>query len=161
MKQGLLIIGGGVLQIWALKKARELNLTTYLTDGSKDCFARKYADFFYQIDIKDIKGNANLALMLRKEGKISGVYTQGTDVEYTVAYAASKSGLFSIKPKTALNCNDKYLTRLVLSREGIDDTKFAKAKTLKELKRAVQSIGLPCFVKPADNSASRGVFRIE
>jgi len=160
MKQGLLVIGGGILQIWSLKKARELNLTTYLTDGSKDCFARKYADFFYQIDTKDIEGNANLALMLRKKGKISGVYTQGTDVEYTVAYAATKSGLFSIKPKTALNCNDKYLTRLMLSKEGIDNTKFAKVETLAELRKAIKKVGLPCFVKPADNSASRGVFRI-
>ena len=161
MRQGLLIIGGGILQIWSLKKAKELNLLTYLTDGSKNCFARRYADFFYQIDTKDIEGNAHLALMLRKEGKISGVYTQGTDVEYTVAYAASKAGLFSIKPQAALNCNDKYLTRLILSKTGLDNTKFAKAKTFKELKRAVKSIGLPCFVKPADNSASRGVFRIE
>ena len=158
--KGILIISGGVLQIPALKKAKELKLKTYLADGSATCLARSYADVFYQIDTKDIEENAKLAQLLAKEKKIHGVYTQGADVEYTVAYAAKKTGLPGISPEAALNCNDKIRMRQTLARAGIKDTTFAQAKTLDEFKEALKNVGFPCYIKPADNSASRGITRL-
>ena len=160
MNKGIMIIGGGVLQIPALKKAKELHLNTYLTDGDEYCLAKSYADFFYKIDTKDIESNANLAVELRRAGKIIAVYTQGTDVEYAVAYAAAKAGLPGINPRAALNCNDKITMREILSDHGIEDVEFAKAKTIEELRNAVKKVEFPCYIKPADNCGSRGITRI-
>lgn len=156
-----MIVGGGILQIPALKKAKELGFITYLTDGSDGCYGKPYADYFFQISTKDAEGNAKLAQTLKENGEICGVYTQGTDVEYTVAYAANKAGLPGISVEAALNCNNKLRMREKLKSNGIDHTKFAGAKTIDEFKMALSYVGFPCYVKPLDNSASRGVHRLE
>lgn len=160
MNKGIMVIGGGMLQIPALIRAKELNFITYLTDGDENCLAKNYADFFYKISTKDIEGNANLAIELRQAGKIIAVYTQGADVAYTVAYSAKKAGLPCIDPQAALNCNDKITMREILSKNGIADVVFGKAKTIEELILAVKKVGFPCYVKPADNCGSRGITRI-
>jgi biotin carboxylase len=159
-KRGLLIISGGILQVEALKTAKRLGIITYLVDGSEKCYAKKYADYFFKVSTKDHKAVAILALNLRKQGKIDGVYTQGADVEYTVAYAAKKAGLPGISPQAAINCNNKFLMRQKLKQFGIEKVKFAKAKNLSEFEIALKVVGFPSYVKPLDNSASRGVTRL-
>lgn len=160
MKKGVLIVSGGILQKYALKKAKDLDLFTYLVDASEQCLARDYADKFFKISTKDFKKIAQLAVELRNEKKIHAVYTQGADVEYSVAYAAKKANLPGIDPEAALNCNNKARMRRILYKNNIDQTKFASAKTLNELKEAVKKVGFPCYVKPIDNSASRGITRL-
>jgi len=160
MDKGILIIGGGELQIPGLKKAKELGLTTYLLDGSENCVAKEYADFFYNIDINDLGGAAEVAKKLKSEGKIIAAYTQGHDVAYTVAYAAKVAGLPGINPEAALNCKSKIRMRQILSKAGIENVRFATAKNFKETKEAIKKVGFPCYVKPTDSWACKGVTRI-
>lgn len=159
-KKGILIVGGGLLQIAALEKAKELGYYTFLTDMNENCPASKYADEFFQLSTKDIKGHINLVEELRKENKISAVYTQGCDVEYTVAMAANAAGLPGVSPEAALNCNDKIRMRKILNDSGVDYVKYGCAKSADEALKVVKDIGLPCIIKPADNSASRGLTKI-
>ena len=56
---GILIIGGGLLQSYALKKAKEKKIKVYLVDGSEMCYSKTLADKFFKIDIKDHKKVAN------------------------------------------------------------------------------------------------------
>ncbi len=160
MIKGILIIGGGELQIPGLKRAKELGFTTHLLDGSEQCAAKEYADFFYLVDINDIEGAAEIAKQLKSEGKIAAVYTQGHDVAYTVAYAAKVAGLPGIDPKVALNCKSKIRMRQILSKARVENVRFATAKNLEEAKNAVKKVGFPCYIKPADSWACRGVTRI-
>ena len=160
MNKGILIIGGGELQIPGLKRAKELGFTTYLLDGSPTCAAKEHADFFYQVDINDIKGAAQVAKQLKQEGKIIAVYTQGHDVAYTVAYAAKEAGLPGIEPQAALNCKNKILCRKILAQANVENVLFATAKNLDEAKEAVKTVGFPCYVKPSDSWACKGVTKI-
>ena len=160
MEKGILIIGGGELQIPGLKKAKELGFTTYLLDGSENCVAREYADFFYCVDINDLGGAAKVAKQLKSEGKIIAVYTQGHDVAYTVAYAAKEAGLPGIDPEAALNCKSKIRMRHILSGAGVENVRFATAKNLQEVEEAVKDVGFPCYVKPADSWACKGITKI-
>lgn len=160
MDKGILIIGGGELQIPGLSKAKELGFTTYLVDGSEKCVAKEYADFFYVIDINDLEGAAELAKKLKSESKIIAVYTQGHDVAYTVAYAAKAAGLPGIDTEAALNCKSKIRMRQILSKEGIENVCFATAKNLEEAKEAARKVGFPCYIKPADSWACKGVTRL-
>jgi len=157
---GILIIGGGILQIPALKRARELGYETYLTDRSRSCAARPYADYFFEIDINNFSQTASIATELAKQGKISGVYTQGTDAEYTVACAASAAGLFGIDPSVARTCKNKVLMREALRNGGVEDTPFQAALTYEDSVNAAEILGFPLFIKPSDNSASRGITRV-
>ena len=160
MEKGILIIGGGELQIPGLKRAKELGFTTHLLDGSENCVAKEYADFFYHIDINDLQAAAGITKKLKSEGKIIAVYTQGHDVAYTVAYAAKAAGLPGIEPKAAFNCKSKIKMRQILSEKGVENVRFATAKNLEEAKEAVKKVGFPCYVKPADSWACRGVRRL-
>lgn len=160
MKQGLLVISGGLLQVFALKRARELGIVTYLADGSETCVARQYADHFCLMDTKDVEGMEQLAKKLVTEGGIAGVYTQGADVEYTVARAARSAGLPGIDPEAALNCNNKIRARKLLFNAGVSKIPFAEVKNISEASDAITRVGFPCYIKPADNCASRGMTRL-
>lgn len=159
-KPGLLIVSGGLLQIFALKRARELGIETHLADGSDTCAARDFADYFHQVSTKDVTGMAQLATKLAKEGKIQGVYTQGVDVSYTVAYAARAAGLPGIDPQAALNCNDKTTARRMLVDAGISNVLYAIVYNLEDARTGAEKIGFPLFVKPADSAGSRGIKKI-
>lgn len=160
MKKGLLIIGGGMLQIPAIKRAKELGFTVHLLDGYSKCMARSYADFFYLSNTKDVEACADVAVKLRKSGEIIGVYTQGTDVAYTVAYCAEKAGLPGISPEAAFNTNNKIKMRENLEKNGLGFVRFVGVKNASQLNQALKKVGFPCYVKPADNSASRGITRL-
>jgi len=160
VKKGLLFVSGGMLQVFALKRAKELGIETYLADGSEHCMARKFADHFYLISTKDHEGMAKLAKELIGNGKIQGVYTQGADVEYTVAYAAHKAGLPGIDPESALNCSDKSRARHLLVKNGVSSVDFEVVEKKEDAFRAISRVGYPCYIKPADNSASRGMTRL-
>ena len=89
-----MIVGGGVLQIPALKKAKELHLKTYLTDGNEECLAKDYADFFYKVSTKDVEGTAKLAV---ENNKIYVVWNSNNNTtsaggDYDIFYRCNLSG---------------------------------------------------------------------
>ncbi len=159
-KPSLLLVSGGLLQIFALQRARELGIETHLVDGSEHCAAREHADYFYKVSTKDVEAVAELAKKLAGEGKINGVYTQGTDATYTVAYAARAAGLPGIEPQAALNGNDKTTARRMLVDAGISNIAYAVVTSLEDARLQAEKIGFPLFVKAADNSGSKGVTRV-
>src|SRR3989344_4686207 len=132
LRVGIITDGKESRQKERIKKAKELGFITHLLDGSEKCAAKEYADFFYEVDINDIKRSAQVARKLKEEGNIIAVYTQGHDVAYTVAYAAREAGLPGIEPQAALNCKNKILARQILSKAGVENVKFATAKTAEE-----------------------------
>lgn len=159
-RNGILIIGGGLLQSYAIAKAREKGFDIYLTDGNKNCYCASLADQFFQIDTKNFQETGELATKLKKSGQIKSVYTQGTDVAFTVAYAASKAGLIGLDPEIAWWTENKIKMRQKLFSSSIDNTKFMVVGNKEELEDCERRVGFPCYVKPADNSGSRGISRV-
>lgn len=153
-------MSGGILQAFALKRARELGIETYLVDGSEHCAARDFADHFYLISTRDADGVVALAKDLAVQGKIQGVYTQGADVEHIVALAARAAGLPGIDPESAFNCNNKIRTRRLLAECGVSKVPFEVVEDPADAEELVARVGYPCYVKPMDNSASRGMTRL-
>ena len=49
MEKGILIIGGGELQIAGLAKAKELGFTTYLVDAQKNVCQKNMRIFFMRL----------------------------------------------------------------------------------------------------------------
>lgn len=159
-KPGVLIIGGGILQSYAIAKARKKGFDIYLTDGDKNCYCASLADQFFQINTKNFQDTSELAIKLKKTGQIKSVYTQGTDVAFTVAYAAKKAGLIGLDPDIAWSTENKVIMRQKLSSSGIDNTKFMVVNKKEELEDCERIVGYPCYIKPADNSGSRGITRV-
>ena len=113
MKPSLLIISAGILQVPAILKAKKLGYHTIVTDQNPKSPGFSHCDEKVFLSTKDIEGHELLAKKLKKSKNLVGVYTQGTDVEYTVAKAAKAAGLPGIDPEVARKCNDKILIFLI------------------------------------------------
>ncbi len=151
------MVGGGILQIPAIKKAKELGYFTIVTDKNPHALAFSVCDEKIILSSKDIEGHEALAKKLIETKNLVGVYTQGTDVEYTVARAANYVNLPGISVESARKCNNKIEMRQIFHEKNVDKISFFPAKTLEDAHVAVKKIGIPCILKPSDNSGSRGV----
>jgi len=158
--KGILVLGGGILQMPALKLCKKLGLTSYLIDGDENCYSREYSDNFFKIDIRDFNSCLKIAKKLKSENKINGVFTQGTDVEHVVSFLAEKLNFNGLSLDGAYNCNNKLKCRRILFNSGIDKTPFFGITSKNQLDTIYDKISYPCYVKPTNNSASRGVTKV-
>lgn len=157
MDKYLLIIGGGILQVPAVDVAHSMGLKVVVADKSLDAPAMEKADVKAELSTKDIDGAIAYAKEFAKIHNLAGVYTQGCDVEVTVAEVAKALGLPGIDVESAYCCNNKIKMRERLGKYNIPGPKFEFADNFEEAKEKAKKIGYPLVVKSTDNSASRGV----
>jgi biotin carboxylase len=160
MHDAVLIVCGGLLQVPAVHIARELGLKVIVTDGSADAPAMKLADEAAILDIYNVQGHCELVKSLGQRYNLRGVFTEGADVEVTVAAAAEAGGLPGIPVAAARNTKNKALTRECFDRHGIPNPRWAEVRDDLDSRRAAERIGFPLMVKAVDNCASRGTTRV-
>jgi biotin carboxylase len=90
-------------------------------------------------------------------GELEGVVTTSEFYLEVVAQLAEAFHLPGNSPVAIRNCRNKALTRQTLQAAGVHQPKFAICRTEAELAAAVEAVGLPCVVKPADDTGSFGV----
>lgn len=88
---------------------------------------------------------------------LAGVTT--TSDFYTVAAArlAAERSLPGNPPEAVASCRDKSMTRAALAAAGIRQPGFVAVRDADAVPAAVAQVGLPCVVKPADESGSQDV----
>jgi len=157
MNKGLLVVGAGFGQIPAILEAKKLNLEVITVD--KDPYAKGMglADYSYPVDIID----RDAVLEIAKKHNVGGVITMQSDLPVpTIGYINDVLGLNGVSMEVANFCSNKMETRKRLELKDAAQPKFKIVKTLDETKKAVMEIGLPCVIKSADNSGSRGVTKV-
>jgi len=83
-----------------------------------------------------------------------------TTSDFFLAHAAELAaamGLPGNPPTTVETCRDKALTRRALAAAGVRQPRFAVVRTAPDVPAAVARVGLPCVVKPVDDSGSNNV----
>lgn len=101
----LLILGGSEFQIPLVLKAKELGIITYIVDINSDAPALKYADYSYQLSVK----NKEEILKIAKEIMPDGVTVGMVDLAIpTYAYIAKELNLPGISIDSALKATNKY-----------------------------------------------------
>ena len=86
----LLMLGGAMQQIPAIKQAREMGHYVITCDYEPTNPGHKYANEYYNVSTTDLKGVLNLA----KELDIDGIVAYASDpAAPTAAYVAEKLGL--------------------------------------------------------------------
>lgn len=89
--------------------------------------------------------------------EITGLTTTSDFYVTTAAELADWLGL-PRNPVGAMRvCRDKSLLRERLTTAGVRQPRYAVARTVREARAAVTAVGLPCVVKPVDDSASNAV----
>lgn len=157
----LIVIGGGILQYQTLVECEKMGIGIILVDRDKDCYcaSRNKNGYFINADIKDpyeVLSQVNDFINSNKDLNIAGVYTQGCDCAYTVAFVAEKLHLPNIGSQIAYRCSNKAVMRKFLEKNNIlQPNYFIVRETMGDLADSITAY--PCVYKSTDNCASRGV----
>ncbi|MER5497672.1 ATP-grasp domain-containing protein [Streptomyces sp. NPDC002561] len=92
-------------------------------------------------------------------GSLAGITTTSEFYVPAVAQMALELGLPGNPPDAVRRARDKAQVRAALVAAGVPQPRFAVARTPDELDDAVSRVGLPCVVKPVDDSGSQLVRR--
>ena len=157
----LLIIGGGVFQVPAIKTAKSMGLKVVVTDYNPEAEGMLLADYPIEVSTRNINLSVNTAKQFHRACPLDGVMTVGTDASQTVAAVADALNLPGIPFEVAERATDKIKMRQVLKEKGVPVPDFRPIWTLEECQQAIQDMPLPLVIKPCDNMGARGVRKIE
>lgn len=160
-EDAILIVCGGLLQVPAVKIAKEMGLKAIVTDANPEAPCMKIADEPVILDIYDEQGHIQLVDRLKQKYNLLGVFTEGANTEVTVAAAANAAGLPGIPVEVARKCKNKNLTRRAFDEHGLTQIKWAEPRSEEEAVKMAETLGFPLVVKPVDNTTSRGMSRIQ
>ena len=145
------VLGAGPWQVPTVQLAQAMGYRVLVSDMYRERPAYTIADLHEVADITDRE--ATLAVARRHH--IDGVICDSTDVGVpTAAYVAQTMGLPGMGLEVALNCTHKLRMRQLTASSGL---RFCAIRELAQLPGAIDAVGLPLVIKPADNQAGRGV----
>ncbi len=160
----ILILGGGGMQLPAIKTAKEMGWITIVADGASNVPGRKFADYFENIDLKNSAGMIKAALKYKNSIGLNGVFTAGTDFSETVARVASAAELPGISIESSINASNKWKMREAFKNQNIPSPLFLTVSQNIPFKcERIEKSGMefPLVVKPVDNMGSRGIRRTD
>lgn len=158
MKQKIIILGAGLLQVPAIVKAREMGLHVIAMDIDPNAIGFEYADEYFVISTIDIEK----VLEVSKQIKPQGIMTVASDKPMlTVAKVGETLGLNTISKETSIKVTNKASMRECLFNRNIPIPKFKVVSTLEEYLGYIEEIKEKFIVKPVDSSGSRGIFLVE
>jgi predicted ATP-grasp superfamily ATP-dependent carboligase/SAM-dependent methyltransferase len=150
-----LSIGAGKEQLKSIQIAKELGLKVVACDGDPNAVGLKYADFSYNIDIKD----EDSIIKLAKKYDIKFVLPAPLGRYLTTVGAVNDAlNLKGVSKKSANYATDKYLFYQKLSKE-IKLAKQFLIYSANEIKDLIENrdISTPFILKPRFGSGSKGV----
>ncbi|MDF2751573.1 MAG: ATP-dependent carboxylate-amine ligase domain protein ATP-grasp [Gaiellaceae bacterium] len=154
----VLFVGAGRHQRRAILRARELGARVVAVDRNPDAPGLGAADVAEPVDFTDVAGVTEVA----RRHEVDGVLTVSADRAVPVVAAVAEAlGLPGIGTDTAHLMTHKIAMRRTLADAGVPQPRFAAARDLASARAAVDAVGLPAVLKPADSGGQRGIFYIE
>lgn len=155
----LLMLGGGFLQNFVIKKAREMGYYVYCLDPAINSVGFLEANEHGLINIID--EDSCLAYALYK--KVDGVLTAATDFAVlSMSHVANQMHLPGINKEAAKLIKNKAAVRKCLYDAKADDTGYSYEISSEEDITCVRElVTYPIMMKPVDGSGSRGASKVE
>ncbi len=155
----LLMLGGGFLQNFVIRKARDLGYYVYCLDANPNAEGLQSANESAVINIVD----EDACLAFAREKNVDGVLTAATDYSVlTMSRIASELGLPGINYDSARLIKNKASVRKVLFDAKADDTGYSHiVDSLEYAQQIKDDVTYPVMVKPCDGSGSRGAARVD
>lgn len=150
----ILIIGASILQLPAIRKAKELGYYVGVTDYNPKAIGIAESDEYFNVSTIDVDGVVKVA----QEFNPDGIITLATDMPMrAVAKACEVCGLPGISFDTAIKATDKGEMIKAFEAAGVEHPWFFIVPKQPELTTVIDKISYPCIMKPTDNAGSRGV----
>lgn len=154
----IMILGASILQLPAIKKAKEMGLEVVVVDMNPAAIGFKEKNIKCEV-ISTI--DTEKILEAARKHKIDGIMTLASDMPMrSVAKVSKEMKLIGIDEDTALRTTNKALMRECLFKNGIPVPEFFKVNTKNEFIDIIEYFKkkkMSCIIKPVDNSGSRGV----
>lgn len=153
----LLIIGASILQVPAIKRAKEMGFYVGVIDYNPNAVGVPLADEFFNVSTIDVEGVADAA----KSFAPDGIMTLATDMPMrSIARATEKCGLPGISMETAIRSTDKGEMIKCFEACGVEHPWYYILRDADDFDDVISKITYPCITKPTDNSGSRGVMLV-
>ncbi len=153
----LLIIGASILQLPAIKLAKELGYYVGVIDYDPNAIGIPFADEYFNISTIDVDGVTETAVAFQPDG----IMTLATDMPMrSIAKACERLGLPGISFDTAIKSTDKGEMIKAFEAAGVEHPWYFILSRPEELDLIINKLSFPCISKPTDNSGSRGVMLI-
>lgn len=150
----VMIIGASILQLPAIRRAKELGFYVGVADYNPNAVGIPEADEYFNVSTIDVDGVVKAA----EEFKPDGIMTLATDMPMrAVAKACEVCGLPGISYDTAVKATDKGEMIKAFEAAGVEHPWYCVVPSPEYLDAAADSISYPCIMKPTDNAGSRGV----
>jgi biotin carboxylase len=154
----LLILGAGIYQLPAIRRAREMGIETIVLSAPGNYPGIAAASRFVPVDTTNI----DACLQVARRERINGVLSPGTDVAIpTLGAIVDSLSLPGPSREAALRAADKRLMKASFARAGVRSPAYHEVASADEAFEAASSIAGPSILKVADSSGSRGVERID
>jgi biotin carboxylase len=154
----VLFVGAGRHQRRAIRRAQELGLQAVAVDRNAKALGLREADVAEVVDFTDVAAVAEVG----RRHSVDGVLTVSADRAVPVVAAVAEAlELPGIGSETAHLMTHKVAMRTRLADAGVPQPRYAAARSLHEAYGALESVGFPAVLKPADSGGQRGVFRID
>jgi biotin carboxylase len=151
----VLFVGAGRHQRRAIRRANELGLRVIAVDRNPDALGLGEAAVAEVVDFTDVAAVVDVG----RRHSVDGVLTVSADRAVpVVAAVAAALRLPGIGTDTAHLMTHKVAMRRRLAEAGVPQPRFAAARSLHEGYAAVETVGFPSVLKPADSGGQRGVF---
>ncbi|WP_262694975.1 ATP-grasp domain-containing protein [Kordiimonas aquimaris] len=156
MKPRLLLLGGGIEQLNALRIAKELGADVVVFDGHDTAACELEATEFHTVNIKDHE-----ALLAKAESsKVSAVFVHAAELAIECALVAEHLKLPGIPVHVAELGTDKSLRSACFQKAGIHIPSFRSipANSSYEVwQKMASEIGFPLVAKPTKLAGAQGV----
>ena len=150
MAATLLHIGGGRLQLATIRWAREAGLEVVVTDADPDAPGRRLADGFEVIAASDVEGLVSLALSIHAHTGLAGATCSSDAGLEAVAAVGEATGTPANAPAAVRAAQDRCRAREAWHGEGVPTTAARAVESADEVSAALDELGLPATVQPAD-----------
>lgn len=158
MEKRLMVLGASYDQIPMLETARAMGLKVIAVDGNEAAPGRVITDEFYAVDVLD----GEKVLEVARSQPVDGITTMVSNLGMrTVAEVARELGLPAISPAAARRATDKAAMKQSLAAAGIAVPRGQGCASREEACAAIEGLGLPVMVKPADGTKGRGISLVD
>lgn len=150
----LFIIGASLLQLPAIRRAKELGYCVGVADYDPTAVGIPYADAYYNVSTNDPEGICEAARAFGADG----IMTLATDMPMrSVADTCQQLGLVGIDPATARRATDKAEMIRAFEAHGVACPWYRVVSAPADVFDIAHKITYPCITKPTDSSGSRGI----
>lgn len=152
-----MVVAAGAWQVPLISFFRNKGHNVTVVDPYTDSPGTKIADKHIQEDVRD----ENKIFEAIKDLNFDFIVTDQSDISVeTCNNLALRRGLPANNPEAVKLFVNKYHSRDFSSKVGMPVPAWRRVASFEELKAAIKVIGLPAILKPPDNQASCGIYKL-